>query len=117
MPVFRCPLVLLLILAFGLPALAAEAPRRRPPAEAAQPHRGTCLSKAEQRAAVASHRAVPLGRALQKLRARGHRAELVGARLCRRGNGLVYVLTFLARSGKVIRTTIDAANGELITGR
>lgn len=94
-------------MAFGLPALAAEAP----------PHRGTCLTKAEQRAAVAAHRAVPLAQAIKSLRAHGHRAEVVRARLCRRGDGLVYVLTLLAKSGKVTRTTIDAANGELITGR
>lgn len=94
-------------MAVGLPALAAEAP----------PHRGTCLTKEEQRAAVAAHRAVPLAQAIKSLRAHGHRAEVVRARLCRRGDGLVYVLTLLAKSGKVTRTTIDAANGELITGR
>ena len=89
------------------PAMAAEA----------SAFRGACLGKAEQRAAVASHRAVPLGEAIKKLRAKGHRAEVVRARLCRRGDGLVYVLTLLARNGKVIRLTVDAANGELINGQ
>jgi hypothetical protein len=41
---------------------------------------------------------------------------VVRARLCRRGTGLVYVLTLLAPSGKVTRATVDAANGELIKG-
>lgn len=86
------------------PTLAADAPR-------------SCLSKAEQRAAVASHRTIPLARVIKSLRDHGSRGELVRARLCRRGEGLVYVLTLLPRSGKVIRTTVDAASGELITGR
>jgi len=107
MPVSRLSIAALLLLALGLPALAAEVPA----------HRGTCLSKAEQRAAVAAHRAIPLGRAIKSLRAHGHRAEVVRARLCRRGDRLVYVLTLLARSGKVIRASVDAANGELINGR
>jgi uncharacterized membrane protein YkoI len=107
MPVSRLLSAVLLILALGLPAQAAEGP----------PHRGTCLSKAEQRAAVASHRAVPLAQALKTLRARGARAEVVRARLCRRGDGLVYVLTLLAGSGKVTLASVDAANGEPINSR
>ncbi|HEY2755985.1 MAG TPA: hypothetical protein VGJ01_09600 [Pseudolabrys sp.] len=97
-------------LAIGLlagPAVAADSP----------PHRGTCLSKTEQRAAVATHKAISLAQALKNLRSQGHRAEVVGARLCRKGDGLVYVLTLFARNGKVTRTSVDAANGELITGR
>jgi uncharacterized membrane protein YkoI len=95
------------ILLFGLavPALAADPPHH------------ACLNKAEQRAAVADHRAIPLALAVKSLRAHGRRAELVRARLCHHGNGLVYELTLLARSGKVTNATIDAANGEVINGR
>lgn len=107
MPVSHLPAALLLLVALSFPAMAAEGP----------PHRGTCLSKAEQRAAVAAHRAIPLAEALKSPRIRAARAEIVRARLCRRGEGLVYVLTLLARSGKVTRASVDAANGELITGR
>lgn len=107
MPVSRLLLIPVLLGALASPAAAADAPA----------HRGTCLGKAEQRAAVAARRAVPLAQAIKTLRAHGHRAEVVRARLCRRGDGLVYVLTLLARSGKVIRATVDAANGELINGR
>lgn len=92
-----------LIVALGLPARAAEAAVSRP-----------CLSKAEQRAAVAADEAVPLAHAIKSLRGAGRRAEVVRARLCHSGEGLVYVLTLLARSGKVTRATIDATNGELI---
>jgi hypothetical protein len=105
MPVSRrLPTVFLLgLMAATVPAAAADVPRH------------TCLSKAEQRAAVASHRAIPLAEAIRSLRKRGHRGELIGARLCRRGEGLAYVLTLLPRNGKVTRESIDAANGELIS--
>jgi len=73
-----------------------------------------CLSKAEQRAAVADKKAIPLAKAMQNRREKGHFAELVRARLCRHDDRLVYVLTLLGRSGRVISESVDAANGELI---
>ncbi len=94
------PAVILLSLLAGAPALAADQPPR------------SCLAKAEQRAAVAANKAIPLTRAIKSLRDRGNRAEVVRARLCRRDETLVYVLTLLAPSGKVIRVTVDATNGE-----
>lgn len=103
MPVSR---PLFLVLLTGL--LAA-------PALAADPTDNACLNKAEQRSAVADRKAVPLAQAVKSLHAHG-RAELVRARLCRHGEGLVYVLTLLPRSGKVTRVTVDAANGEFING-
>jgi hypothetical protein len=84
---------------------------------AADPPHSACLSKAEQRAAVAEHRAIPLAQAVKALRAHGRRAELVRARLCRYGESLAYVLTLLPRSGKVSRVAVDASNGEPINGR
>ena len=106
MSVSRSCLSLLLL---GL--LAAE------PALAANPPDRACLDKAEQRAAVASHMAVPLAEIVKTRRAQGNHGELLRARLCRRDGGLVYVLTLLGRSGKVVQTTVDAANGEVIGGR
>jgi len=105
MPVPR-PLIAILLL--GL--LAA-------PVRAADPPQHACLSKAEQRAAVAEHRAITLAEAVKRLRAHGHHAELVRARLCQHGDRLAYVLTLLAHSGKVIRVAVDAANGEVMNGR
>jgi uncharacterized membrane protein YkoI len=105
MPVSPRFLLVLCVGLFAAPGGAAEL----------QPH--ACLTKAEQRAAVAEHRAIPLAQAVKTLHARGHRAELVRAMLCRRGEGLAYVLTLLPRSGKVARLTVDAANGEVINGR
>ena len=86
------------------------------PAFAADPSSHVCLNKTEQRAALAAHRAIPLAQALNSVRDHRGPAELVRARLCHHGDGLVYVLTLLARNGKVTRTTVDAANGELVTG-
>ena len=94
---------LLGLMAAAVPAAAADAPQR------------DCLSKAEQRAAVASHRAIPLAQAIKSARKHGHHGELIRARLCRRGESLAYVLTLLPRNGKVIRESVDAANGELIS--
>jgi hypothetical protein len=116
MPVSRLVITLALAAAaIGLPVRAADAPVHPPrPAAHAPARHGACLTKAEQRAAVVEHRAISLAEAVKVLRAHGKRAELVRARLCRRDEKLVYVLTLLAHNGKVIRTSVDAANGELL---
>jgi uncharacterized membrane protein YkoI len=102
MPVFpRLTLVLLIGLLAG-PTFAADPPH--------------CLSKAEQRAAFASHRTISLAEAISSARKHGRHGEVIRARLCRSGKGLVYELTLLARNGKVRRVTVDAENGELIKG-
>jgi len=108
MPVSRLLFVLLLALGLAAGGLTAAG-------AADSPHR-TCLNKAEQRAAVAGHRAIPLAQAIKSARRHVRRSEVLRARLCHRGTRLVYVLTLLARSGKVMRTSVDAANGELING-
>jgi uncharacterized membrane protein YkoI len=77
---------------------------------------GACLTKAEQREAIATHQAVPLAAAVKVLRERGRRGEVVRASLCRRDDKLVYELTLLGRSGKVTRAVINAGNGEPISG-
>jgi uncharacterized membrane protein YkoI len=84
------------------------------PASAAE--RLRCLSRNEQRAAIADGRAVPLATALRSLgnRARG---ELVRARLCQDDDRLVYQLTVLPRDGKVRRATVDASNGTVVGER
>src|SRR5262249_9649132 len=81
------------------------------PAAAADP---ACLSRDQRRAAVATHRAIPLARAVRDIRRRAAGAEVVGARLCYRGSDLVYVLTVLARDGKVTHASVNAASGVLI---
>ncbi len=75
-----------------------------------------CLSRQEQRSKAAARLVVPLSKAVRGVRARGA-GELIGARLCERNGKLVYLLTLLARDGKVLRTTVDAGNGGVIGGR
>jgi uncharacterized membrane protein YkoI len=82
------------------------------PADAAE---RSCLSKAEQRA-----HSVTLATAIRSVRGsvRGRGArEVVRARLCREANGLVYVLTVLARDGKVTHTAVDATSGKVVEAR
>jgi uncharacterized membrane protein YkoI len=101
MPKLR--IILLTLAAAGgwsAPALAADQPR--------------CLNQEQRRAAIANKQAIPLGRAVRAVRARG---EVVRARLCEGNPGLVYMLTLLARNGKVTRATVDATNGQLLSGR
>lgn len=82
-------------------------------ATAAEP--SGCLSPEQRRAAIASRQAIPLGKVLEA--AKGHiNGEVVGARLCNRGKELVYVLTVLARDGKVTKATFDGASGAAVHG-
>jgi uncharacterized membrane protein YkoI len=74
-----------------------------------------CLSRAEQRAAIADGQAVPLAVARRMLRQKTG-GELVRARLCHDSGRLIYLLTVLARDGKVVRVTVDATNGTVISG-
>ena len=104
MPVPRLISAALLLGAMGLPAMAAEATH------------GSCLTRAEQRPAVDDHRAISLGQAIKSLRQYRKYSEVVRARLCRKDDKLVYVLTLLGRSGRVVDVTIDAINGEFNAG-
>jgi uncharacterized membrane protein YkoI len=98
----------MLAISIGLaagPALAADLPAHG------------CLNKAEQRAALASRQAVPLAVALKSAHEHMRRSEPLRARLCHRGDGLVYELTLLTHTGKVRHAIVDAENGQLIRGR
>lgn len=110
MPVSRVFTAILLLGLLAVPGLTV-------PVLAADSSDRACLTKTEQRSAVAAHKAIPLAQAIKSLREHGHHAEVVRARLCRHDDNLAYVLTLLAGSGKVTRVTVDAANGELINGR
>ena len=106
MPVFHVTILALLAGLLITPVRAADAPNRE-----------SCLTKAEQRAAVAANKAISLAQAIKSLREHRKNSEVVRARLCRHDQKLVYVLTLLGRSGKVITATIDAVNGEYHAGR
>jgi uncharacterized membrane protein YkoI len=103
----------MMTLAAGLIAWSA-------PALAASDDDQACLSKAEQRAALSSGQTVTLAAAIRSargsVRGRGSR-EVVRARLCREPDRLVYLLTVLARDGKVTHTAVDATNGKVVEVR
>ncbi len=95
------------LIVLSTPALAADDER-------------VCLSKAEQRAALSSGQTVTLAAAIRSVRGsvrgRGSR-EVVRARLCRESDHLVYLLTVLARDGKVTHTAVDATSGKVVEVR
>ena len=102
--------VLVLTVAATLTALSA-------PSFAAPDENRSCLSKAEQTAALSNGQTVTLATAIRSargsVRGRGSR-EVVNARLCREEKGLVYRLTLLTRDGKVTHTTVDATSGKVV---
>ena len=95
-----------LAIAIVLLSLAAS------PLAAADQH--VCLTRAEQQAAVSGGQAVPLAAAIKAARAHSRARQVVRAQLCRDAKGLVYVLTVLARDGRVTHARVEAANGGLI---
>jgi uncharacterized membrane protein YkoI len=75
-----------------------------------------CLDQKERRAATEGGKLIPLAAAMRSAKKRMP-GVVVRARLCQGDNGLVYVLTVLARDGKVARLTVDAAKGALVGQR
>jgi uncharacterized membrane protein YkoI len=74
-----------------------------------------CLTRAEQRAAIAAGQAIPLA-AVRRILRQHMAGELVRARLCQESGHLIYMLTVLSRDGRVRRVTVDATNGTVIGG-
>jgi hypothetical protein len=97
-----------------LAARAEEPARPLHPGTAAAPH--ACLNQKERRAAIESGKLVRLVTAIHAAKKRMP-GTVVRARLCHGADGLVYVLTMLARDGKVARLTVDATKGTLIGHR
>ena len=102
----RMAAIALLLIASATAAPAAEKEQTR-----------VCLSKSEQKAAISNGQAVTLAQAIRSIRGsvrgRGSR-EVVNAQLCREEKGLVYLLTVLARDGKVTHMTVDATSGKVV---
>lgn len=93
-------------------AAAAEgSANERAPLGRSAPPKNRCLSRQEQRARIAAHAAIPLGKAVRAVKGRG---DLIRARLCEREGRLLYLLTILGRSGKVLRLAVDAKTGRLV---
>ena len=96
-----------------MPARAEEA--GRPPRAAADVAQRACLNQKERRALIENGTVLRLAAAMHAVRGRVP-GVLVRARLCRRGEGLVYVLTVLKHDGKVVRVVVDAVKGTLASG-
>ena len=75
-----------------------------------------CLDQKERRAEIASGAVVRLDTAIHAAKSR-MAGTVVQARLCRGQDGLFYVLTVLARDGKVARIVVDAVKGTLVGER
>jgi hypothetical protein len=109
--IVRAAIIALTVLTL-VPARAEGPVRPRHPAVAAA---RACLNQKERRAAYESGKVIHLAAAMRAAKKRMPGA-VVRARLCRGKDGLVYVLTVLARDGKVARLTVDAAKGT-VTGK
>ena len=75
-----------------------------------------CLTRYQQRTAIAERRAVPLGAVRKSVRSRVP-GEMVRARLCQEPERLIYQLTVLPRDGKVRRVIVDAKSGAVVSVR
>jgi uncharacterized membrane protein YkoI len=110
-----CLSLLALVFGSALPSLAGSETQ---PVRVVATDRGalSCLSDAELRAEIVAKRAIPQAAALKAART-AVSAEPVRARLCQRDGALVYVITALAKDGKVTRLTLDAATGRVLGQR
>jgi hypothetical protein len=108
------PTMVVLKLALTALVLTIFAPFLVVPADA-EP-RMRCLTRDQQRTAIAERRAVPLAMVRTSVRARVP-GEMVRARLCQEPERLIYLLTVLPRDGKVRRVIVDAKNGAVVNVR
>ncbi len=72
-----------------------------------------CLSPRERRALIESGAVLRLVAVMRTVRVTVP-GFLVGAQLCRRPDGFVYLLTLLAFDGKVTQLAIDAVKGTML---
>lgn len=80
-------------------------------AQAAEPG-GRCVTRQQQRTMAAAHTVTPLAQVMRKVKKR-YGGEVLRARLCEKDEKLVYLLTVLARDGKVVRASVDASSGKI----
>jgi len=111
--VYRFGLGIPVLLASVIVIAAASGQEARP-ARTSSSH--VCLDQKERRAETASGAVVRLAAAIHAAKSRMP-GTVVQARLCHGQDGLVYVLTVLARDGKVARIVVDAVKGTLVGER
>jgi uncharacterized membrane protein YkoI len=76
----------------------------------------TCLPRREAIAAVAEGRAMPLRQVRGTAEQAAH-GEMINAELCLKSGQLVYVVTVLSTTGKVVYVSLSAASGQVIGTR
>lgn len=76
-----------------------------------------CLSSEDVRKIVVANTAVSSAKAVRAARASAPNSELLRTRLCRDGDKLKYLVTFLRRDGRVLPVAVDAVSGKVITGQ
>jgi uncharacterized membrane protein YkoI len=104
------PALVFVLARAAVPLRAEEAER---PAPVTTEH--VCLNQKERRAEAETGKLVRLDAAMRTVRGRMP-GTVVRARLCHGQDGLVYVLTVLARDGKVAQIAVDAVKGSLVGG-
>jgi uncharacterized membrane protein YkoI len=111
--VSRFALIPVLLLASVIAIVAACGEETR---SVRAPSGHACLDQKERRAETLSGGVVRLAAAIHAAKSRMP-GTVVQARLCHGQDGLVYVLTVLARDGKVARIVVDAVKGTLVGER
>ena len=101
---------ILLMLAVTLASVSAQEALRPTHIGGEMPY--ACLSPKERHALVESGSVIRLAAAMRAVRTIAP-GTLVRARLCRRPEGLAYMLTVLAHDGKVTQVAVDAVKGTL----
>lgn len=81
-----------------------------------KPHmQGECLSSGDALEAVSSLKVIVPARAITLARNAVPGGEIVRASLCREGEVLVYLVLALKKDGRLVRVTVDAADGKVKT--
>ena len=114
--IVRAVIIVVTGLTVGLVRAEDAAPASEPPHPDSAPVSHACLDQKERKAVEESGKVIHLSAALRAARKRAP-GTLIQARLCSGNDGLVYVLTVLARDGKVTRLTVDAVKGTLVGQR
>ncbi|WP_448953380.1 PepSY domain-containing protein [Labrys neptuniae] len=81
---------------------------------ATEPAKAACVSLSEARPLVKAGTIVPLISALGAAR-RAVKGEMIDGNLCGDPGSYRYVVTFLGTDGRVIRATINAKTGEVVS--
>jgi hypothetical protein len=109
----RLAISALAVFALALAVVPLRAEDAEHPAPAAAER--ACLNQKERKAEAEAGKLVRLDAAMRTARGRMP-GTVVRARLCHGQDGLVYVLTVLARDGKVAQIAVDAVKGSLVGG-